>query len=57
MKRDIQNYINKLKNENEKRSEKMNSGCSEYEHTVLVHTYNNTLEIIKNLEDIVRWHS
>lgn len=55
MKLEMQNLVQKLKNENEERSKKMNSGkLSEYSHTVAVHTYNNTLEIIKQIESIIK---
>jgi hypothetical protein len=51
---DIKNLVRQLKKENESRSEAMNSGnLSDYNHTVKVHTYNNTLDIIKRLESIV----
>lgn len=41
--------------ENSIRSERMNSGnTSEYEHSALVHTYNNTLDIIKRMEKLVK---
>lgn len=49
----IKALIIELKQENEYRSNAMNSGeCSEYAHTVLVHKYNLTLEFIKRLENI-----
>lgn len=54
MKIEMQNLVRKLKKENEERSNKINSGkLSEYNHTVAVHTYNNTLEIIKQIESII----
>ena len=53
MKTDLVNLIHKLRNENELRSKKLNSKISDYEHTVLVHTYNYTLEIIKQMEEII----
>lgn len=54
MKEKIKELITKLKAENEKRTEKMNSGTlSEYSHTVNVHTYNQTIEFIKELEKII----
>ena len=53
MKTEVVNLIHKLRNENELRSKKINSKISDYEHTVLVHTYNYTLEIIKQLEEII----
>lgn len=42
--------ITQLKKENDKRAEKMYKGVSDYQHTVLVHEYNLTLEFIKRLE-------
>jgi len=57
MKQSIQELINALKSENNGRSESMRKeGTSEYAHTVLVHNYNNTLDIIKRLETIVKAH-
>lgn len=54
MKIEMQNLVRKLKNENEERSKKLNSGnISQYSHTVYVHEYNNTLEIIKQIESII----
>lgn len=51
MKDKIKALIIELKKENDRRSVAMNDGmCSEYGHTVLVHEYNNTLDIIKRLE-------
>jgi hypothetical protein len=50
----LQNLVRKLKAENEQRAIDMNSGnISDYNHTVKVHTYNNTLEIIKQIEGII----
>ena len=51
MKTDLVNLIHKLRNE--LRIKKLNSNISDYEHTVLVHTYNYTLEIIKQMEEII----
>ena len=53
MKTEVVNLIHKLRKENELGSKKLNSKISDYEHTVLVHTYNYTLEIIKQLEEII----
>lgn len=51
---ELQHLVRKLKRENEERASKMNSGkLSEYSHTVCVHTYNNTLDIIKQIESII----
>lgn len=50
----IKALINELKAENEERSKAMNSpNISDYSHTVKVHTYNNTLDIIKRLEKAI----
>jgi hypothetical protein len=51
----IKAIITKLSNENKDRIIAMNDGqCSEYARTVLVHKYNKTLDIIKQLEKIVK---
>ena len=53
MKEKIQILIRQLLNENNDRSIAMNDkDCSQYNHTVLVHTYNSTLDVIKRLENI-----
>lgn len=45
----------KLISENAYRAEALNDGrCSEYGNTVLTHKYNNTLDIIKQLEEILK---
>jgi len=50
----LQNLVIKLKAENKQRTIDMNSGnISDYSYTVKAHTYNNTLEIIKQIEDII----
>lgn len=55
MEQKIKALITKLSNENNDRSIAMNDdGCSEYAHTVLVHKYNNTIEIIKQLEELLK---
>ena len=55
MEQKMKALITKLRNENKDRSIVMNDdGCSEYAHTVLAHKYNNTLDIIKQLEEIVK---
>ena len=57
MEQKIKALITKLSNENNDRSIAMKDGqCSEYAHKVLVHNYNNTLYIIKQLEEIVNHH-
>lgn len=46
--------IRELKQENADRNIAMyEEGCSEYAHTVLVSTYNQTLEFIKRLENLI----
>lgn len=51
---ELKDLVRKLKKENKERSEAMQSkNISDYGHTVKVHTYNNTLEIIKQLEAII----
>lgn len=51
---ELRNLVRKLKKENAERSELMNRGTlSDYNHTVKVHTYNNTLDIIKQIESII----
>lgn len=51
---ELKDLVRKLKKENQERSESMNRGnLSDYNHTVKVHTYNNTLEIIKQIETII----
>ena len=53
MKTKIVNLITELKTDNNKLSEKINSGTlSEYGHTVAVHSYNLTLDFIKKLEKL-----
>jgi len=54
MENKIKALILELKQENTDRSVAMNDeNCSEYGHTVLVHKYNNTLDIIKRLEKLL----
>lgn len=54
MEEKIKNLIQKLKDENRDREIKINGGkLSEYAHTVKVHEFNLTLEIIKELEKIL----
>jgi hypothetical protein len=51
---ELKDLVRKLKKENQERSEAMNRGnLSDYNHTVKVYTYNNTLEIIKQIETII----
>ena len=55
MENKIKTLITELKNENKDRSIAMNDEmCTEYGHTVLVHKYNNTLDIIKRLELLLK---
>lgn len=50
----MKELIRELKDENTERSRKMNGGkLTEYGHTVSVHTYNNTLDIIKRMEKLL----
>lgn len=53
MKDKLRAYILKLQAENDARSEELNTEISQYRHTVLVHQYNLTLEILKELKDIL----
>ena len=51
---ELKDLVRKLKKENEERSNATNRGnLSDYNHTVKVHTYNNTLDIIKQIEAII----
>lgn len=51
---ELKDLVRKLKKENEERSAAMyRVNLSDYNHTVKVHTYNNTLEIIKQIEAII----
>jgi hypothetical protein len=51
----IKALIVKLQSQNKDRSVAMNDkDCSEYAHTVLVHKYNNTLDIIKQIEETIK---
>jgi len=55
MEQKIKALLTKLSNENKDRSITMNDGnCDDYVHTALAHTYNNTFEIIKQLEEILK---
>ena len=55
MENKIKALITKLGNENNDRSIAMNDvKCSEHAHTVLIHKYNNTLEIINQLKDMIK---
>jgi hypothetical protein len=55
MENKIKLLITQLKEENSNRSKEMATGeCSQYRHTALVHTYNNTLDIIKKLENLLK---
>lgn len=50
----ITQFLEELKDENEHNSNLINSGkLDTYVHSVKVHTYNNTLKIIKRLEKII----
>lgn len=50
----VKNLIKKLKKENDDRSIKINATTDDYSHTVLVHTYNTTLDFIKELERLIK---
>jgi hypothetical protein len=55
MKQQIEELVRQLKKENEHRSELMNNPeITQYSHTVQVHTYNNTIDVIKRLEAILK---
>jgi len=50
----LKELVRKLKKENEERSISINKGnLSEYNHTAKIHIYNNTLDIIKQIESII----
>ena len=51
--KEVLKLICKLKLENEERNRKMQNDISDYQHTVLVHSYNLTLDFIKHLESII----
>ena len=54
MKDKLRALIIKLEQENSDRSVALNdSDCSEYNYTVLVHKYNDTLDILKQLKEIL----
>ena len=54
MKDKLRALIIKLEQENEDRSIALNdNNCSEYNYTVLIHKYNNTLDILKQLKEIL----
>ena len=54
MKKEIEDFIKKLKTENGNRTEAMQRpGTSEENYKFYVHTYNNSLDIIKRLDTIV----
>lgn len=55
LKKHIEAYIAQLKSENSDRSVGLNDPqCSQYNHTVLTHKYNCTLDHIKRLEAILK---
>ena len=54
MKDKLRALIIKLERENKDRSVAMKDDmCTEYAHTVLTHKYNNTLDILKQLKEIL----
>lgn len=55
MRSKIKALIIELKNENKNRSIAMKDDmCTKYGHTVLVHEYNNTLDILTRLELVLK---
>lgn len=54
MKNELKLLVIELKNENRERTEYLNmNNVSDYSRTAATHTYNNTLKIIKKLENII----
>jgi|GEM_PF-5183241 len=53
MENKIKTLISELKQENEIRAKKMNEETTDYNHTVLVHTYNLTINFINRLEKLL----
>lgn len=54
MVKDLKELIKELKKENEDRTKRLNDpDLTEYGHTVFIHQYNNTLDIIKRIEAII----
>lgn len=57
MRSDIVRLVEKLNKDNEKRSEKLNENRLTTDQRLVIRTeYNNTLEIIKKLTEILNWH-
>ena len=57
MRNDIVRLVEKLNKDNEKRSEKLNENRLTTDQRLVIRTeYNNTLEIIKKLDEILKWH-
>lgn len=55
MENKLKELISKLKKENDKRTDRLFSGLlSEHSYSVTVHKYNCTLEIINQLEKILK---
>ena len=55
MEKQIKALLIELKGENDDRTTAMNDeNCSKYSYSALAHTYNNTLDIIKRLEKIIK---
>ena len=55
MEKDIQNLIIELQMENKHKNKQMSlDSCDEYNHTVLVHTYNCNLRVINELKNIIK---
>lgn len=54
MEKKVKAFIIKLQDENRSRAIALNDkDCSEYSKTALVHKYNNTLDIVKQLENML----
>ena len=52
---ELRKLLQDLESTNNERSKKINSGIlSDYTHTAQVHIYNNTLDIIKKLESLLK---
>jgi len=51
---ELKDLVRKLKNENRERSNLLSGGTlSDYHRLMKTHTYNNTLEIIRQIENII----
>lgn len=54
MKREIEDLIKELKKENEGYQQEIENGCSDYRYVAIVHLYNNNLNQIEKLENILK---